>query len=108
MPRDSPEGIFFFRRTKKRATTTITISTEEIDAITGTNNPFFFFGLHELNLHSSGFPSSLQGTCDTKIVKLMYHKDVDGTYLNFQVHLRPDLAYISNLIFIQVLPFMFS
>lgn len=62
-----PEGTFFLRKIKKRAIITTKTSTEATDAITGTKKPFFSFGLHELNLHSFGFPSRLQGTCDAEI-----------------------------------------
>lgn len=68
MARNLPEGTFFFRKTKIRATTTTITSNEAADAIAGNKNFFFSFGLQELDLHKSGFPSSLYGTCDIEVV----------------------------------------
>lgn len=71
MVHNLPEGpAFFFRKTKKRATTTTTISKEAADATVGSKKFFFFFSLlQNLDLHKSGFPSSLQRKiCDIEIV----------------------------------------
>lgn len=63
MAEDSPKGTFFFRKTKIKATTTTT-TREAADAIVGSKNLVFSFGLHELSVHKFGFPSSLQKTCN--------------------------------------------
>ena len=55
-------------------TTTIT-SREADDAITGGKNLIFSFGWHELNLHKSGFPSSLERTCKIEVVNTFSCKD---------------------------------
>lgn len=59
MARDLPLGTFFFRKTTSK---------DPADAIAGSKKFFRFFGLHELSLHKSGFPSSLQVACHIELI----------------------------------------
>lgn len=101
MAQDVPEGSFFFRKTKIRATTTGIASREAADAKAGIKNFFFCFsGLHKLVLHKSGFPSSLQSTCD--ILKML--RNTQWKMLNYV--LSSDRVFLGFVVSVQELPFL--